>query len=169
MQRISAGAPALATILALSGPAAACPLVRLARLADGPVTSLQHKEVPLTQWASLEGGTWDVYPRRDDALHSIIRTDFGETGRRKVRASFLTRDDFIIVSTKERYKFPLPVTPVEIASTVSTRYFFCNDVVYLPAMFNDESSAAQSLAEAKELKSVFFESGDIASYLRGLK
>jgi hypothetical protein len=169
MQQMSAGASALAIILALGGPTAACPLARLARLADEPVTSLQHKEVPLTQWASLEGGTWDVYRRRSGTLHSIIRTDFQETGRHKVRASFLTGDDFVIVSTKERYKFPLPVVPVEIASTISTRYFFCKGVVYLPAMLDDESSAAQSLAEAKELKAVFFASGDIAAHLEGLK
>jgi hypothetical protein len=35
-------------------------------------------------------------------------------------------------------------------------------------MLNDESSGTQSLADAKELKSVFFESGDIASYLNRL-
>jgi hypothetical protein len=165
---VSVRALAVAMILASGSPTTACPLVRLARLADEPITSLQHREVPLTQWASLEGGTWDVYLRRGGTLHSIVRTDFHETGRQKIRATFLTRGDFVIVSTKDRYKSPLPEIPVEIAGTVSTRYFFCNDVVYLPAMLNDESSGTQSLAEAKELKSIFFESDDVASYRRGV-
>ncbi len=159
----------LLMLLALTAPAAACPLDRLAHMADAPVTSLRHKEVPLTQWTSSEGGSWDIYLRPGGALHSIVRTDLGEKGRRTVRASFLTKDDFVIVSTEDHYKLPLPMLPVAIASTVSARYFFCKDVVYLPATLNDESSGTQSLTAAKELKAVFFESGDIASYLRKLK
>jgi hypothetical protein len=159
----------LVVLVARGGPTAACPLVRLARIADAPLISLQHKEVDLTHWESAEGGQWDIYLRPGGTLHSIIRTDFGEKGKRNVRASFLTKDDFVIVSTLVHYKLPITAGPVEIASTASTRYFFCKEVFYLPAMLKDESSSGQSLAEAKDLRSVFFESSDISSYLKGLK
>jgi hypothetical protein len=169
IKRMNAGALALATLVAWHSPAVACPLVRLARVTDEPLISLQHKELPLTHWESAEGGKWDVYLRPDGTLHSIIRTDFGETFQRKDRASFLSKGDFVMVSTFVRYKFPITMGPVEIASTVSARYFLCKGVVYLPATLKDESSGTQSLAEAKHLKSVFFESADIVSYLKGLK
>lgn len=149
-------------LLALDGAALACPLARLVRIADEPLTSLRHKERPLSHRASTEGGKWDVYLRPDGMLHSIIRTDFGEIGQRKVRASFLTRHDFVLESTTVRYKSPLFV------GKFSSRYFFCKDVVYAPVKMNDESSGTQALAEAKDLKSIF-ESDDIASDLKRLK
>jgi hypothetical protein len=159
---------ALAMLLALDGATLACPLARLVRIADEPLTSLRHKERPLSHRASTEGGKWDVYLRPDGMLHSIIRTDFGEIGQRKVRASFLTRHDFVLESTSVRYKSPLFVGKFEIESAVSSRYFFCKDVVYAPVKMNDESSGTQALAEAKDLKSIF-ESDDIASDLKRLK
>jgi len=82
----------------------------------------------------------------------------------------LTKDDFVIITTIVSYTSPIsPERPVEIASTTSTPYFFCKDVVYIPAMMSDESSSTQSLIEARRLKSEFFESSDVASYLRKIK
>jgi hypothetical protein len=51
----------------------------------------------------VEGGLWDIYLRADNTSHSIIRRDFGETGQRKIRATFLTKDEFAVISTIMRY------------------------------------------------------------------
>jgi hypothetical protein len=170
MKGTNAHALVLATLLGFSNSTAACPLARLARIANEPIASLRHKELPLTHWESTAGGRWDIYLRSDGTLHSIIRTDFGETGQRKTRASFLTKDDFVVVSTTVRYRSPVRIEyPVKIASTISTPYFFCENAIYIPAIMDDESSATQSLIEAKRLKSDIFESGDLASYLKRIK
>ena len=170
MKRTNAHGLALVTVLAFGTPSTACPLVRLARIANEPTTSMRHKEVPLTQRESTEGGQWDIYLRPDGALYSIIRTDFGETGQRKIRASFLTKDEFVVISTTIQYRVSFREEyPFKVASTISTLYFFCEDVIYIPAMMSRESSATQSLDEAKRLKAVFFESSDVASYIKRIK
>jgi hypothetical protein len=170
MKRTNAGVLTLATLLAFGSSATACPLARLARIAIEPITSLRHKEQPATQRESTEGGQWDIYLRPDGALHSIVRRDFGETGQYKARASFLTKDDFVIVTTIVRYRSPIsPEHPVEIVSTTSTAYYFCKDVVYIRAIMSDESSGTQSLIEARRLKSEFFESSEIGSYLKRIR
>ena len=161
---------AVVGLLVCGDPAAACPLDRLTRIASEPLKGLQRTNQALSEVISTEGGRWEIYHRRNGTLHSIVRSDFGETGRAELRASFATPDEFVIVATAVRYKYPgIAGKTVGIASTESTRYFFCRDLVYIPASLGDDASAAQALADAKELRSSFFDASEIAAYLNGRK
>jgi len=156
-------------ILGCGDPTAACPLDRLTKIASESLKGLHRKEEGISEVISTEGGRWEIYHRRNGTLHSIVRTDLGETGRGEIRASFVTPDEFVIVATTVRYKMPIPNKWAGISSTESTRYFFCRDLVYIPASLGDDASAAQALADAKELRSSFFDASEIASYLKGRK
>ena len=126
-------------LLVCGHPAAACPLDRLTRIASEPLKGLHRTDQALSEVISTEGRRWQIYRRRNGTLHSIIRLDLGETGRAELRASFATPDEFVIVATTVRYKFPLPNTKPGISSTESTRYFFCRDLVYIPASLGDDA------------------------------
>ena len=156
-------------LLVCGDPTAACPLDRLTRIASEPLKGLQRTEQALSEVIGGEGGRWQIYRRRNGTLHSIVRFDLGETMRSELRASFATPNEFVIVATAVRYKFPLPNPTPGVASTESTRYFFCRDLVYIPASLGDDASAAQALADAKELRSSFFDASEIAPYLSGRK
>src|SRR5262245_49755426 len=168
MTRARAHGLAFLGLLVCGGPTSACPLDRLARIADEPLKSLHRKQLPVSEVMSAEGGFWEIYRRRNGALHSIVRFDLGETGQGRTRVSFVTPKEFVIVATTVKYALPLP-NKVRIASTVSTRYFFCGDVVYVPALVGDDESGAQALRDAKDMKAVIFESPDVASELAGRK
>jgi hypothetical protein len=85
-------------------------------------------------------------------LHSLVRTDFGETGQSQRRASFVDKRTFGIVVTTLQYDAPIsPKRPVRIVDRISTEYFFCDDssVVHVPANPEDELSALAAIRKAK--------------------
>src|SRR5262245_17356908 len=100
-------AAALALLsIATSGPLMACPIEKILQATREPLGRYKKIEVSAREVRSLEGAVWHVHLRRDGAPHSIVRTDFGESGQRQTCASFLDRHTFGIVVTTLKYEVP---------------------------------------------------------------
>ena len=151
----------------LSGlPAAACPLDALANLASEPRRDLRQEEVPVPHRQSTEGGIWHVYRRADGTGHSIVRTDYSETGRLEQSASFLTRENFTVIERYFEYRQPLWHDATgEVSRVSSIQYFFCGGVPYLPLSMSVEPLGTEAQAEADELRSVFLDADELTPYL----
>lgn len=149
--------------------AVACPLDQLSKLSDQRLDVLRAQQVPVESDQSLEGGIWSVYFRADGSVHSIVRTDFGEMGKREMRVTFLDLHNFTIGVTVFSYKAPIgTASVVEILDTSSKTYFFCeaDDVVYVPVNPRNPKSAPADIEAASSLKAEIFEAPEISSYIQ---
>jgi hypothetical protein len=127
------------------------PLVQ--RLTE-PLNGFRKVEVPVATQQSTEGGHWEVFFQANGDVHSIIRTDFGETGQRQTRLTFLDNQRFAIDDVEMYYEAPINASrETIIRDRVSTKYFFC-----------DQNAVPSQ--EAQRLKAVFFESDEIAQFAR---
>lgn len=119
--------PALAIAFAFAAsPTLACPVSTLVTLSKGPLGKLKKAEFDVAEQQSAEGGRWQVYSRRDGIVHSIVRTDYGETGRTTSRASFLDAKTFAITVAVERYDKPIGTTgDVKVAGRTAKTFLYC--------------------------------------------
>jgi len=171
IQRLLGMAAAISALtMATFGAAFGCSVVELAKKVHEPLQAYRKKEVEARKWHSAEGGAWHTYVTRNGRLHSIVRIDYGETGRSQTRASFLDAKDFGIEVVTERYAEPIGSgRPTRVVSRSSVVYFFCeaDGVIYLPVNASADDSVGE-LHEAKSLKSLFFDAGELAPYLKRL-
>lgn len=147
MLRAALVAPAL---LALPSIALACPVPELVALSKAPLAKLKKTEFDVEEQDSAEGGRWQVYARPDGSVHSILRTDFGETGKAISRASFLNAKTFAITVTTERYAAPIGTPgPVKVASRTTKTFLVCDDKLLGP---DGKSGNAEWLKDAQEAR-----------------
>jgi hypothetical protein len=158
--------------LATAGALLACPIDRIAQATREQLGIYEKTEVGALENHSTEGGTWHIYRKRNGALHSIVRTDYGETGQRQTRISFVDKHTFGIVVTTLRYDAPIYLKDeVQVVERVATEYFFCDksNVVYVPASLQDEPSALAAIRKAKEERALLFDAKEIAPHLKHLR
>ncbi len=158
--------------IATAGPLMACPIEKIVQATLEPLGRHKKIEVSAREVRSLEGAVWHVYHRRDGALHSIVRTDFGESGQRQTRASFLDRRTFGIVVTILKYDAPIGAkAQVQVAERSSTEFFFCDgsNIVYLPANPQEEANALAAIRRAKDERRMLFSAEEIAPYLNSVR
>jgi hypothetical protein len=158
--------------IATAGPLLACPIEKIAHATREPLDRFKKIEVDAREWRSLEGGHWLIYLRHNGVPHSIVRIDYGETGQRQMRASFVDKHTFGIVITTLKYDEPINAErQVQVVESVSTQFLFCHksNIVYLQANPQDEASALAAIREAKAERTMLFNAEEIATYLKGLR
>jgi hypothetical protein len=158
--------------LATAGSLLACPIDKIAQATREPLGTYEKTEVDVLEYRSTDGGVWHIYRKRDGALHSVVRTDFGETGQLQTRISFVDKHTFGIVVTTLRYDAPIYLKDqVQVVERVSTEYLLCDksNVVYVPASPQDESSALAAIRKAKEERAMLFGAKEIAPYLKDIR
>jgi hypothetical protein len=97
------------------------PIDKIVHATREPLGKYQKTEISALELRSTEGGVWHIYGKRDGALHSLVRTDFGETGQLQTRASFVDKCTFGIVVTTLEYDAQYPLSVRCGLSTVSRR------------------------------------------------
>jgi hypothetical protein len=159
------------TAIATAGPLLSCPIEKIAHVTREPLGEFKKIEVDARKWRSLEGGVWKVHLRQDGVPHSIVRIDYGETGQRQVRASFVDKHAFGLVVTSLRYDAPISADrAVKVVERTSTEFFFCGSHVgLLQAKPKDDANTLAAIRGAQGEKSMLFASQEIAPYLERLK
>jgi hypothetical protein len=159
-------------IVAVVGPLQACPVKKLAHVTREPLGGYTKLELAVRDVRTAEGGLWRIYFRHDGVPHSIVRIDFGETGQKQIRASFVGPHSFGMVVTTLRYDAPLDShRQTRISERSSTEYLFCgkDDLIYVPVNPEDEASALESIRQAKSLRARLLNSEEIEPYLKRLR
>ena len=156
------GAPA-----ASAAPAAACPEAKITQVLREPFRRLKKKDVLAGDQRTAEGGVWDVWSHRKGALHSIVRTDYSETGKTEARLSFVNAKNYGILVTTERYEKPITERgPVRVQESVVNLYLFCGDQVIDRS---PKPAGGRALEAARQQRAAFFDAKELAPYLRQLK
>jgi hypothetical protein len=126
-----------AVLLLLAGQTAAaeCDLEAITRQLEQPLEGLRKLERDVSEMQSTEGGLWQVFREKDGRVHSIIRGDYGESGRNELRFSAVNRGTYGIAATRFdyiRHAFVDTETPFAIVKKTTEIYFFCDGKLYLP-------------------------------------
>ena len=155
---LSATAATLILMIASFDAAFGCPVLELAKKVQEPLRALKKIEVEAQEQRSTEGGVWHVYLTRNGRPHSIVRTDYGETGKLRTRASFLDSKNFGIEVVEERYAEPIYAKPpTKIVSRSTVAYFFCetDGMIYMPVSTADDGNAGKPFLKAKSERALF--------------
>ena len=150
----------LASCVALIGaPAAAC---------NDTLFEIMNAALPSSPTESFdaEGGAWDVHRGADGALRHLVRTDFGETGRRAVRLDFASASAYAVSSTRYIYSAPYYIGGANTIREEKDIFTYCEGRLALPE--EDFGFNAEHEAKAAEALAVF-DATEIASLVAGLK
>lgn len=168
---LSVAIVAFAVMTPSLGLASGCPTPELARKVREPLKAYQKIEVEAQDQEprSTEGGVWHVYLTRKGRLHSIVRTDYSETGRLRTRASFMDTRNVGIEVVDESYAEPYYTKrPIKIVSRSRVTYFVCDAdvVIHAPVKTAGDGNADKPFLEAKALKALFFNAKELAPHLK---
>jgi len=152
---------ALAAAMYIS-PASSCSIDELKKVAAEHLEILPSDEkhsFVRPDW-STEGGSWQMFEGGNGTPHSIVVTFMGETGRTKVRISFLNRGDFVISATSIEYAEWItdPNRTGKFKIEPTKHYFFCDSTPLIPPGTENPSEV---LKEANRWKTLFFEEADM--------
>lgn len=145
-----------------------CPLPQLANALQDPPAGVSKIEIPISPRSSTEGGHWEIVLGHGNAARAIIRTDYGETGRREVTLVILDPGTFALRRRVIEYRAPLSAgVPPRISSETVTDYFVCGDIAYVPVSRPLRGAAVSLRAEEVEaLIQMFFGAKELKPYLR---
>ncbi len=92
--------------------------------------------------------------------HSIVVTFMGETGQRRIRTSFLSRRDFVIIDTDIDYEGNIADKDWKGNFKVKPPhyYFFCDGKPQIPS---NAASATKFMEEANNWKKFIFEEAEM--------
>ena len=161
----------LALCLSSTAALAGCDLDAIAKALNAPLTAMQPKEIEVSDVQSTEGGAWQIYREKDGRLYTIVRTDYGESGRNEARLSVVNRAAYGIAATRVDYLRHAFVEegPFGIARSTTDFYYFCDGKPYVPP----ETAAVVDLVEypkkALELRQQMLDDKDIAALTIGLR
>jgi hypothetical protein len=159
-----------AMFLSISAACAAdCPLPDIEKLLNAPLDGMKPIEKDVSEVQSTEGGLWQIYKDDKDRVHSIVRNDFGESGRGDIRLSILDSKTYGISRTRYGYiRHAFLEGPFAIAQRNTDYYFFCGGKVYLPSPETAMIDMEQYPKDAAEVQKATVGSPDVAEYTKGL-
>ena len=157
--------------LCLTSPAQAaeCPLADIEKVLNAPLDGMKPIEKEVSEIQSTEGGLWQIYKDKKGRVHSIIRNDYGESGRGELRLSILGSKAYGIARTRYGYiRHAFLEGPFAVVQRNTDYYFFCDGKVYLPAADAAMVDLEQYPKDAGEAQKAIIGSPEIAEYTKGL-
>jgi hypothetical protein len=146
----------LLALVGLACETAACPLPEMIRESQSDLNALRKDRLSISATESAEGGYWELYSRHDGLIHSAVRYDFGETGQRQLRASFVGPELYSISEIMQHYAEPIQAgTATVIQSEYRQQYLYCEGTVYSGGDLTKPIRGDQ-LVRALELKAEVF-------------
>jgi hypothetical protein len=159
----------LAAISPLVAQAADCPLADIEKVLNAPLDGMTAIEKEVSEVQSTEGGLWQIYKDAQGRVHSIVRNDFGESGRSDIRLSILDSKTYGISRTRHGYiRHAFLEGPFAIAQRSTDYYFFCDGKVYLPPPDAAMIDLEQYPKDAAEVQKATVGSADVAEFTKGL-
>ena len=125
----------------------------------------------MTDVQSTEGGLWEIFREPDGRVHTIIRGDYGESGRNELRLSIVNRRTYGIASTRVdylRHAFIEEAGPNGVARRTTTYYFYCDGKQYLPPDGYSMLDAETYRKEGQEAQATMILDKDVADFTKGL-
>jgi hypothetical protein len=132
-------------------------------LNERPLPEKADNEIELAEFESTEGGAFSIYLNANKKPDRIVRTDFGETGRRVTKLVIGAPNDVMITSTLEHYNVPITQTGSFTNREETDFYYFCDGKLQQEpeaAMDNDYAKAA------KEAADMFFSKAELQDQLK---
>jgi hypothetical protein len=155
--------------LASAAQAADCPLADIEKVLTAPLDGMKPIEKEVSEIQSTEGGLWQIYKDGKGRVHSVLRNDFGESGRGEIRLSILDNKTYGIARTRYGYiRHAFLEGPFAIAQRNTDYYFFCGGKVYLPQPEAAMVDLEQYPKDATEAQKATVGSPDVAEYTKGL-
>ena len=162
-----------AYLLGLCGSALAaeCPLPKIEAALTAPLDTMKPLERDVSESQSTEGGRWQIYREKDGRVNTIIRGDYGESGRGEMRLSIVNRNTYGIAKTRIdyiRHAFLDDQGPFAFHKVTTEYFFYCDGKLYLPG----ETGATMDLAQYKKdgdvVLAAFLAAKDVADFAKGL-
>jgi hypothetical protein len=149
--------------------AAECPLADIEKILNAPLDRMTPIEKEVSEIQSTEGGLWQIYKDKKGRIHSIVRNDYGESGRGELRLSILDGKAYGISRTRYGYiRHAFLEGPFAIAQRNTDYYFFCNGKVYLPAAEGAMVDLERYPKDAAEAQQAIIGSPDVAEFTKDL-
>lgn len=145
----------MAIALLLGAPALACEGTRLGAIVAASSPGKLVAEIDAEDVQSSEGAAWRIYNGSVSGQPvNIIRTIYGEMGRREDRLVIAAPQAYAVVVTD--YRYSAPITDLNMRASVSSRsvYMFCEGVVQRPGGITNAAFEAHK-AKAQEARLVF--------------
>jgi hypothetical protein len=161
----------LLVLLLIAGQAKAesCNLGSIAKRLEESLDGLRKLERDVSDIQSTEGGIWQVFREKDGRVHSIIRGDYGESGRNELRFSAVNRSDYGIASTRFdyiRHAFVDTETPFAIVKRTTEFYFYCGGRPYLPPPASSTVGDDYE-RQAIEARNAVLDAKDVSDFTKG--
>jgi hypothetical protein len=148
--------------------AADCPLADIEKVLTAPLDRMTPVEKEVSEVQSTEGGLWQIYKDKNN-IHSIIRNDYGESGRGEIRLSILDGKAYGIARTRYGYiRHAFLDGPFAIVQRTTDYFFFCDGKVYLPPGDTAMVDLEQYPNEAAEAQKAIIGSPDVAEFTKDL-
>ena len=160
--------------LAISGPAlaAGCPLSEIEKALAAPLDKMKPLERDVTDIQSTEGGRWQIYREKDGRVNTIIRGDYGESGRGEMRLSIVNRNTYGIAKTRIdyiRHAFLEDQGPFAFHKVTTEYFFYCDGRLYLPTDVSATMDIDQYKKDGADVLASFLSAKDVADFTKGLK
>jgi|GEM_PF-2228220 hypothetical protein len=159
-------------VTSASCASAACDIDAISTALESSLAHMKPAEIDVSKVESTDGGVWRVYREADGRMHSITRSDYGESGRREMRLSTVSRGAYGISETRIdylRHAYLEEAGPNGMAKRTTTFYYFCDGKLYVPApeaaMLDTEAYPKAGAAALAEMR----DDADIAKFTIGLK
>jgi hypothetical protein len=159
-----------ALLLSKAALAAGCDLDAISAALDASLEGMKPYEREAVETQSTEGGGWQVFREKDGRLNTVVRSDFGESGRNDTRLSAVNRETWGISATRtdyNRHAFAEDGGPFAVVRKTTVYYFFCGGKLYTPPP--EWSTTGEDYAvEAGKAKEAFFKATEISEFVKGL-
>lgn len=156
---------------AAAADAAECPLARIEQALSAPVAGLKKLERDVSDVQSTEGGVWQIYRETDGRVHSIVRSDGGESGMSERRLSVVNRSTYGIAVTRVdylRHAFTEEGGPNGTARRTTDFYYFCGGKLVVPPPAYAMLDTAAYAKAGNEAQDAMVKDKDVASFTKGL-
>jgi len=160
--------------LSLCGPALAaeCPLSKIEEALNASLDTMKPLERDASTIESTEGGTWQIYREKDGRVNTIIRGDFGESGRNEYRLGIVNRDTYGIAVKRIdyiRHAFLEDQGPFAFHKVTTEYFFYCDGKLYLPGETGATMDLDQYRKSGADMQAIFLADKDVADFTKGLK
>jgi hypothetical protein len=150
--------------------AAECPLPSIEKALDASLEKMKPLERDVTDIQSTEGGRWSIYREKDGRVNTIIRADYGESGRGELRLSIVNRTTYGIAKTRIDYiRHAFLEGPFAVVKRTTEYFFYCDGNVYLPSSESATVDLDQYKKDAGDAQAAFLSAKDVADFTKGLK
>lgn len=150
-----------------SGAAHACDRDGLAAIIDAPLPAKAGKSFNVADVDSTDGGEWEIYFGPDGRTpRTILRTDYGESGRTQARLTILSAGAYAVARKQSVYSVPYAVEGSTTIRETRDIYLFCDGRLVTP---DKESWDGDAYEKAARETLATFDAAEIKPLLPALE